>query len=105
MRQGSPMGQIPDPNVLELHVALPSGMQLESNRSVKRGGFGVSEVHHWYTVQTGTITVSNHLDQIIVPLAHADDAFVLRSGPHYPGPAIFGVDASGMVHHRAVDFK
>src|ERR1700739_298522 len=104
-RFGLAVRKIANPDVLEFHVALPAGVQLQGDFAIERSGFGIGEVHHGYAVETGPVAVSDDLDEIVVPFAHADYALVFRRRPDHPSAAVFGVHAGGMMHHFAVDLE
>src|ERR1700743_1337577 len=93
------MRKVANPDVFELHVALPAGVQLQGNFAIERSGLGVSEVHHGHTIETGPVSISDDLDEIVVPFAHPDNALVFGSRPNHPTTPIFCVNAGGMMHH------
>src|SRR5882757_7146208 len=99
------MRKIANPDVLEFHVALPTGVQLQGNFAIERSGLGVGEVHHGHAVETGPVPISDDLDEIVVPFAHPDYALVFRRRPDHPSAPVFRVYAGGMMHHFAVDLE
>ena len=101
----SAMGKIANPDVFELHIAAAAGMQLQCNGAIGSARTRVSKIDHLHSIEAGTIAVPRNFDQIIVPIAHANDAFIFGGRPNDPMAVGFGIDAAGVVHHGAVDFK
>ena len=51
------------------------------------------------------MTISVDLDEIVVPVAHADHALIFGRRPDHPSAPVFGVDAGSVMHHGAVDLE
>src|SRR6185437_3625285 len=99
------LGEISNPHVFELHIALAAGVQLQCNLAIEGTRMRVCKVHHGYTVEPRFVVISDYLHQVAVPVAHAHHALVFRSRPDHPAASIFSVDATGVVHHGAIDFE
>src|ERR1700678_2060094 len=99
------MRQIAYPDVLELHVAVSAGVQLQRNPAIEGRRLGVGKIHHGHTVQAGLIAIPIHLYQVVVPLAHPDHALIFRGRPNHPPPPILCVYACSVMHHLAVDLE
>src|ERR1700722_13215463 len=98
-------GEDADPDVFELHIALAACVKLEGDFAVEGTRLGIGEVHHLNSIETRTIAVADHLNQVIIPFRHAHDTFVFWGRPDDPTSAVLAVDTAGVVHHRAVNFK
>ena|ERR1700722_12198943 len=99
------MRKITYPDVFELYVAAPAGVQLQRNLAVKRGRLGVGKIHHRYTVQGRLVAKLMYLYQVVVPIAHPYHALIFRCRPNHPPPPILRAYARSVVHDRAVDLE
>src|SRR6516165_8255573 len=99
----SGLREIVNIDVLEPHVALPAGMQLQSDRTIERLGAGVGEIQDRHAIQPRYVAVAHDFKQIVIPVVAVNHAFELGCGPRDPLASV-AIDASGMSHHL-IDFK
>ena len=83
----------------------PAGVQLQRDFAIERAWLGIGEIHHRHAIQTRNIAVSGHLHEIVVPIAHAHDAFIFRGRPNYPTASVFPIHTGSVVHHFAIDLE
>src|SRR5437879_845847 len=63
-----PHGQVTDVDVLEPHIALAPGVELQGDRAVEGFRRGIGEVEDHHTVQARDVAVGDHSQQIVVPV-------------------------------------
>src|SRR4051794_1612481 len=63
-------------------------MQLESDWTVERFGIRIDKVDHRNTIQPGSVPISFHLDQVLIPLIPPDDNLVFGKRPNDPSATI-----------------
>src|SRR5260370_2278428 len=99
-----PLRQIPNPDVFEPHVPMPTRLQLERDAAIRALRLGIGEVDHLHAIQPRNVAVPDHHHQVLVPVVWTNHGFVLRRRPHDP-MAMDVVNARGVVVDAAVNLE
>src|SRR5581483_4071856 len=98
------IAQIADENIFEPHIAAPARVELQRDGSIKGLRTWIGEVDHLDAVQPRHVAIAFHLEQILIPLAQANNSLVLRRGPYNPLTPV-AIDTRRVPPNRAVDLE